>query len=299
LMATTNYGWTLPTVGGSDDTWGDENNTLWTDLDTLLGGVNATEFSILDGATVSTAELNYLNGVTSGVQSQINGKADTSHTHTLANITDAGTAAGNDTGDFATAAQGALADTSVQPGDTQTEATWETGTSTAESLVSPAKIKAAIDANAQAWTSVGPTATTSGSTVDFTSIPSGTNFIRVLMYGVSLTGSDDFLLQIGTSGTPETSGYVAISERFTNAASSTSGFVIDLFSASNVVSGFWELVREPGTNKWVASFTGIEHGASRGRVSSGVLELGGALDVVRLTTVSSNFDAGTASIFYQ
>jgi len=298
-MATTNYGWTLPTVGGSDDTWGDENNTLWTDLDTLLGGVNATEFSILDGATVSTAELNYLNGVTSGVQSQINGKADTSHTHTLANITDAGTAAGNDTGDFATAAQGALADTSVQPGDTQTEATWETGTSTAESLVSPAKIKAAIDANAQAWTSVGPTATTSGSTVDFTSIPSGTNFIRVLMYGVSLTGSDDFLLQIGTSGTPETSGYVAISERFTNAASSTSGFVIDLFSASNVVSGFWELVREPGTNKWVASFTGIEHGASRGRVSSGVLELGGALDVVRLTTVSSNFDAGTASIFYQ
>jgi len=63
-MATTNYGWTLPTVGGSADTWGDELNTLWTDLDILLGGVSATEFAILDGATVATAELNTLDGIT-------------------------------------------------------------------------------------------------------------------------------------------------------------------------------------------------------------------------------------------
>jgi hypothetical protein len=63
-MATTNYGWTLPTVGGSEDTWGDDLNTLWTDLDTLLGGVSATEFAILDGATVATAELNTLDGIT-------------------------------------------------------------------------------------------------------------------------------------------------------------------------------------------------------------------------------------------
>jgi len=63
-MATTNYGWTLPTVGGSEDTWGDDLNTLWTDLDTLLGGVSAAEFAILDGATVTTAELNTLDGIT-------------------------------------------------------------------------------------------------------------------------------------------------------------------------------------------------------------------------------------------
>ncbi len=45
------------------------------------------------------------------------GLADEVHTHTLSDIADAGTAAGADTGDFATAAQGALADTALQPDD--------------------------------------------------------------------------------------------------------------------------------------------------------------------------------------
>ena len=74
-MATTNYSWNLPTVGGSEDTWGTSLNANWTALDTLLGGTNATEFAILDGATVTTAEFNYLSGVTSAVQTQINSKA--------------------------------------------------------------------------------------------------------------------------------------------------------------------------------------------------------------------------------
>ena len=63
-MATTNYAWNLPTVGGSESTWGTQLNSNWTALDTLLGGTNATEFAILDGATVTTAELNILDGVT-------------------------------------------------------------------------------------------------------------------------------------------------------------------------------------------------------------------------------------------
>ena len=61
-MATSNYSWNLPTVGGSEDTWGASLNANWTALDTLLGGTNATEFAILDGATVTTAELNLLDG---------------------------------------------------------------------------------------------------------------------------------------------------------------------------------------------------------------------------------------------
>lgn len=44
-------------------------------------------------------------------------RTPTSHSHTLSDITDAGTAAAAATGDFATAAQGSLADTAVQPGD--------------------------------------------------------------------------------------------------------------------------------------------------------------------------------------
>lgn len=57
----------------------------------------------------------------------VEGKADTVHTHTLSDIVDAGTAAGADTGDFATAAQGALADTALQPADVGTAASNDTG----------------------------------------------------------------------------------------------------------------------------------------------------------------------------
>lgn len=71
MATTTNYSWNLPTVGGNQDTWGDLLNSNWSAVDTLLGGVNATEFAILDGATVTTTELNYVSGVTSAIQTQI------------------------------------------------------------------------------------------------------------------------------------------------------------------------------------------------------------------------------------
>lgn len=61
---TTNYSFTKPEVGASEDTWGTKLNTNWDTVDTLLGGVTNTEFQILDGATVTTAELNLLDGVT-------------------------------------------------------------------------------------------------------------------------------------------------------------------------------------------------------------------------------------------
>jgi len=86
---TTNYGWVQPEVGASEDTWGTKLNANWSALDTLLGGVTNTEFEILDGATVTTAELNVLNGipasltateigyvdgVTSAIQTHLNAK---------------------------------------------------------------------------------------------------------------------------------------------------------------------------------------------------------------------------------
>jgi hypothetical protein len=75
MATTTNYSFTLPTVGGSQDQWGTNLNANWTSLDTLLGGVSAAEFLILDGATATTAEVNYLSGVTSAIQTQIDAKA--------------------------------------------------------------------------------------------------------------------------------------------------------------------------------------------------------------------------------
>ena len=64
-MATTNQGWALPAVGGSQDTWGTTLNTTIQAIDTLVGTVTATE-------------IGYLDGLTSNAQTQIDGKASLS-----------------------------------------------------------------------------------------------------------------------------------------------------------------------------------------------------------------------------
>jgi hypothetical protein len=63
-MATTNQGWALPVVGGSQDTWGATLNTTIEAIDTLVG-------------TVTAAEIDKLDGVTSNIQTQLNAKAPT------------------------------------------------------------------------------------------------------------------------------------------------------------------------------------------------------------------------------
>jgi hypothetical protein len=77
---TTNYSWNKPTVGGDEDAWGGYLNGNWDSVDTLLGGVTNTEFLILDGATITTAELNYVSGVTSAIQTQIDAKIGATYT---------------------------------------------------------------------------------------------------------------------------------------------------------------------------------------------------------------------------
>jgi len=59
-MATFSY--TAPTVGGSEDTWGNTLNTNWSNLSTFLGSLDSTELAVLDGITATTAELNLLDG---------------------------------------------------------------------------------------------------------------------------------------------------------------------------------------------------------------------------------------------
>ena len=62
-------------------------NVPWTDTNTTYTlssfGITATaaELNKLDGVTATATELNYVDGVTSNVQTQLNGKAATNHTH--------------------------------------------------------------------------------------------------------------------------------------------------------------------------------------------------------------------------
>lgn len=53
----------------------------------------AAEINKMDGVTATTTELNYVDGVTSNIQTQLNGKAASSHTHNYAGSSSAGGAA--------------------------------------------------------------------------------------------------------------------------------------------------------------------------------------------------------------
>ena len=68
-------------------------------------GVTATaaELNKLDGATVTVQEINYLDGVTSAIQTQLNGKAASTHNHTASQVTDLGAAATKDVTDSTSA----------------------------------------------------------------------------------------------------------------------------------------------------------------------------------------------------
>ena len=96
----TNTTYTLSKSGSTITLTGsDGSSTSVTDANTTYSlssfGITATaaELNKLDGVTATAAELNYVDGVTSNIQTQLNGKASSSHTHNYAGSSSAGGAA--------------------------------------------------------------------------------------------------------------------------------------------------------------------------------------------------------------
>jgi hypothetical protein len=149
----------------------------------------------------------------------------------------------------------------------------------------------------------GTTVTASGTSVDFTGIPSWAKRITVLLRGISTNGSSNPMIQLGDSGGIENTGYVSTSTGFTGAAgstsSSTAGFIILSNDATYISSGVITLV-SMGSNVWVVGGVGkIATNASF--TCGGDKELSATLDRIRITTVNGTdtFDAGTINILFE
>tara|TARA_R110000822_G_scaffold90405_1_gene208971 strand:- start:53 stop:706 length:654 start_codon:yes stop_codon:yes gene_type:complete len=146
------------------------------------------------------------------------------------------------------------------------------------------------------------TATTSGTTKDFTSIPAGVKEIVMSFQGMSTNGTGDYLLQLGDSGGIETSGYVAVATNTHDGTtpSGTSGFTLSVDVAAATTSHGWVGLKllDASTFTWVLS--GSLHQTGQALTSmAGSKDLSAELTQVRLTSVGPNtFDAGKINIQY-
>ena len=148
-------------------------------------------------------------------------------------------------------------------------------------------------------------ASTSGTSIDFTSIPSWVKRITVMFYRMSTNGTSLPILRVGTSGGVVSTGYETVvgysSSAGTFATDSTS-FVLactGAWGASSSYSGLVILSNVTGNN-----WSGIISAGSYSIIQvsgGGSVTLGGTLDRVRITTSggTDTFDAGSINILYE
>jgi len=146
-------------------------------------------------------------------------------------------------------------------------------------------------------------ASTSGTSIDFTSIPSWVKRITVMFSGVSTNGTSNYLIQLGDSGGIETTGYSATSTNQSGSvASYTTGFGVNNASASVFLHGNFTFTLISASS-FLWSMTGaISIGAGGGSYYvAGSKALSDTLDRVRITTETgtNTFDAGTINILWE
>lgn len=211
-------------------------------------------------------------------------------------IADGGTGASTALAAFDNLKQAASA-TYVGAVELATDAEAVTGTDTTRALT-PANLRAA---NIVSGTAV---ASTSGTSVDFNSIPSWAKRVTVMLNGVSTNGTSNLMVQLGTSGGIDNANYsYGVSEGSGRASSTTAtGFIITYANAAaNIGYGVVTIVNVSG-NVWIEQgLLSFPNGAVQTEVSAGGKTLSGVLDRVRITTVNGTdtFDAGTINILWE
>jgi hypothetical protein len=146
-------------------------------------------------------------------------------------------------------------------------------------------------------------ATTSGSAIDFTGLPAAIKRITIAFDGVSLSGTDSHLVQIGDSGGVETTGYSSASGTNNGTAVgvtvSTTGFCVGTGAAGRAISGHMILTRITG-NQWISSHSFGDEAQTDAFQGGGRKTLSDELTTVRITRSGTNtFDAGQVNIFYE
>ena len=183
-----------------------------------------------------------------------------------------------------------------------TGVTTSTGTGAGVHSVGPSISSAVMTTMASSVITSGTAvATTSGTSIDFTSIPSWVKRITVMVSNVSTNGASNLLVQMGTSGGIQATGYLSTAASIGNAlVDTTAGFIITYQNNAAWLSKGAIVFNITGADVWLG--TGVTtQTAATASFNSGTKTLGGTLDRVRLTTVNGTdvFDAGSVNILYE
>lgn len=148
-------------------------------------------------------------------------------------------------------------------------------------------------------------ASTSGTSIDFTSIPSWVKRITVMLGGVSTSGTANIWIQIG-SGSVETTGYTTNAGRVSGTSCTTfsaisTAFIVSSVSAASDTQHGTLILSLLGSNLWTFTGTCLNPNGPLMHYVAGTKTTSGTLDRVRVTTSNGTdtFDAGTINILYE
>lgn len=168
---------------------------------------------------------------------------------------------------------------------------------------------AAARAQLQRITRGTAVASTSGTSIDFTSLPAWAKRVTVMLNGVSTSGTSPYILQLGYSGGFTGATYNSSNSGATSGVSSVTT-TVGLYlvgspagggsGAAAAFNGAMTLTNFSG-NTWVSTAIMGQNSVAHTNWSGGIGTAGGTLTQIRITTVNGTdtFDAGSINILYE
>ena len=203
-------------------------------------------------------------------------------------------------------ANGAVGSTQIATGAVGTTQIASSVTLTTPTLTTPTMTGAVVSAmGSSVITSGTAVASTSGTSIDFTGIPSWAKRITVMFNGVSTNGASIPIVQLGTISGVEISGYVGdtaeLNATVSNVANPANGVAMQGGMAATISLAGTMVFNLFGSNFWLASANINRTNSTNMTVISASKTLSGVLDRLRITTVNGTdaFDAGSINIMYE
>jgi hypothetical protein len=145
----------------------------------------------------------------------------------------------------------------------------------------------------------------SGTSIDFTGIPSWAKRVTVMLDGVSTNGTASVLIQVG-AGSVLSTGYLSSASAIGSSVAtvnSTGGFQV-YFGTNDTIAGVRSgslVLNLISSNTWSAQGVFGTSNTTTTAVVAGSVPLSNPLDRIRITTVggANTFDAGSVNISYE